>query len=63
MNYQKIQYVIVSDNKIIDNTIRWGKTRCIENWIESQPFYPTWKEAYKAGYRCVKVEIKINKAK
>ena len=62
MKYQKTQYVITSNNKIEENSIRWGKTRCIDDWVNSQPFYPTWKEAYGSGYRCVKIKIQIDKA-
>lgn len=63
MKYQKIQYCIAENNKVIENTIRWGKTSCIDDFIKTSLFFTTWKDAYNLGVRCIKININITKIK
>ena len=62
MKYQKQQYCIVIDGKMQENTIKWSKQLCINDFIERDPFYSDWKYAYSVGFRCVKIKIAIERA-
>lgn len=59
MKYQKQQYCIVIDGKMVENTIRWSKSLCIKDYLERDLFYNEWKYAYNSGVRCVKIKINI----
>lgn len=61
MKYKKVQYAIINDNKIENNSIRSGRTRCIDDFIKRSLFYEDWKTAYNLGCRCIKIELNINK--
>jgi len=63
MKYQKTQYCIVENGEILENTIRWGKTLCIEDFIEKSWIFSIWKDAYNLGTRCVKINITIEEYK
>lgn len=42
-----------------ENTIKLSKQLCIDDFIKQNPFYPSWKDAYSLGVRCVKININI----
>lgn len=62
MKYDKIQYCIVDNGKVENNSIRWSRNECIKKFISNNPFYTDWKYAYSLGVRCVKIEITIEPA-
>ena len=55
-----MQYVILINDKVQENTIRCSKQLCINDFIEKNPNYPNWEYAYSLGLRCIKVNININ---
>jgi hypothetical protein len=61
MKYSKQQYCIVIEGRMQENTIKYSKKLCIDDFIKNNMFFKNWKDAYRLGVRCVKVNITIER--
>ena len=55
-----IAYVIIESDKIVINSIRHGKTFCIESFIKAS-VYGNWKVAKSFGCKCIKVRVNVER--
>ncbi len=55
-----IAYVIIESDKIVINSIRHGKTFCIESFIKAS-VYGNWRVAKAFGCKCIKVRVNVER--
>ena len=55
-----IAYAIFESNKLVLNSIRHGKTFCIESFIKAS-VYGDWKVAKAFGCKCIKVRVNVER--